>query len=84
MLFKADLLISIVRGLLLIGLVEPLTAVQIREVINSHIQKEVFGVSGAAAMYSSEMINDISLNFIAYKDVDVALERVVTRLEGLL
>ncbi|MDQ0917601.1 glycosyltransferase family 2 protein [Paenibacillus sp. V4I5] len=42
--------------------------------------EEVFGVSGAAAMYSREMINDISLNgeffdedFFAYKeDVDVA------------
>ncbi|WP_246320263.1 glycosyltransferase family 2 protein [Paenibacillus qinlingensis] len=47
-----------------------------------HFQQseEVFGVSGAAAMYSREMINDISLNgeffdedFFAYKeDVDVA------------
>lgn len=43
-------------------------------------KEEVFGVSGAAAMYSREMINDISLNgeffdedFFAYKeDVDVA------------
>lgn len=42
--------------------------------------EEVFGVSGAAAMYKREMINDISLNgeffdedFFAYKeDVDVA------------
>ncbi|NRF96234.1 glycosyltransferase family 2 protein [Paenibacillus frigoriresistens] len=42
--------------------------------------EEVFGVSGAAAMYAREMINDISLNgeffdedFFAYKeDVDVA------------
>ncbi|NOU66256.1 glycosyltransferase [Paenibacillus sp. LMG 31461] len=42
--------------------------------------EEVFGVSGAAAMYSREMIDDISLNgeffdedFFAYKeDVDVA------------
>ncbi|KRE51046.1 glycosyltransferase family 2 protein [Paenibacillus sp. Soil724D2] len=42
--------------------------------------EEVFGVSGAAAMYSRKMINDISLNgeffdedFFAYKeDVDVA------------
>lgn len=42
--------------------------------------EEVFGVSGAAAMYSREMINDISLDgeffdedFFAYKeDVDVA------------
>ncbi|NOU73879.1 glycosyltransferase [Paenibacillus sp. LMG 31458] len=42
--------------------------------------EEIFGVSGAAAMYSREMINDISLNgeffdedFFAYKeDVDVA------------
>ncbi|GGI46204.1 glycosyl transferase [Paenibacillus marchantiophytorum] len=42
--------------------------------------EEVFGVSGAAAMYSREMINDISLNgeffdedFFAYKeDVEVA------------
>lgn len=44
------------------------------------LTEEVFGVSGAAAMYSREMINDISLNgeffdedFFAYKeDVDVA------------
>lgn len=43
-------------------------------------REEVFGVSGAAAMYAREMINDISLNgeffdedFFAYKeDVDVA------------
>lgn len=43
-------------------------------------KEEVFGVSGAAAMYSREMINDISLDgeffdedFFAYKeDVDVA------------
>ncbi|NQX66709.1 glycosyltransferase family 2 protein [Paenibacillus alba] len=44
------------------------------------LSDEVFGVSGAAAMYAREMINDISLNgeffdedFFAYKeDVDVA------------
>ncbi|KQX51927.1 glycosyltransferase family 2 protein [Paenibacillus sp. Root444D2] len=43
-------------------------------------KEEVFGVSGAAAMYTREMINDISVNgeffdedFFAYKeDVDVA------------
>ncbi|OAS20512.1 glycosyltransferase family 2 protein [Paenibacillus oryzisoli] len=49
---------------------------------SDHFQlpEEVFGVSGAAAMYSREMINDISINgeffdedFFAYKeDVDVA------------
>lgn len=45
-----------------------------------HKVEEVFGVSGAAAMYAREMINDISLDgqffdedFFAYKeDVDVA------------
>ncbi|TXK76903.1 glycosyltransferase family 2 protein [Paenibacillus sp. N3.4] len=49
---------------------------------SDHFQQseEVFGVSGAAAMYSRHMINDISLNgeffdedFFAYKeDVDIA------------